>query len=66
MVFTISDFEKIDFKADVLTAHHPVQTARLTILNRVKELRTMDLEGTWVNGVGSLSAPEKSPPSNRL
>lgn len=45
LVFKFSDYEKIEYRVDVLNATHPVQPARLTDPDYVEKVCTMVREG---------------------
>lgn len=53
--FKISDLEKIEYKADILTTDHSGQAARLTYPDHVDKRRTMVCKSMWVNEFGSFS-----------
>lgn len=65
-VFKISDFERTEYRADVLNADHPAQAVRLTDLDRVEKLRNMFRESSRVSDFGSFSMAKKNALSDRL
>lgn len=57
-VLKISDFEKIEYRADVFNADQPAQAARLTDLDHVNKAGTTALTGRSVADFSSFSVAE--------
>lgn len=64
-VFTVSDFMKTEYRADVDNADHPAQAARLIDPVHVEKLRTMLCKSRGLSDLGVFSVAEKSPPADR-
>lgn len=65
-IFKVSDFEKMEYRKDVLNVHTAVQTIHFGDPNHVRKPRIMVREGRWLKAVGLFSVEEKKPSSNRL
>lgn len=63
-VLKISDFEKIEYRVNVVNTDHHAQAAPLTDPDHVKKGRTVFRESRWVSNLDSFSAAEKKPPSD--
>lgn len=65
LVFTISDFVKIEHGADVLNIDQPAQAARLIGPAHVETIRAMVRESGWVSELSAFSVAEKNLSSDR-
>lgn len=60
-VFTFSDSERTEKKADDVSADHPAQAASLTSLSHVKKLGIVPREGRRLRSLALFSVAEKNP-----
>lgn len=65
-VFKISDFEKIEYRANFLNADHPAQASCFTDPGHVEKLSIVFRESKWWSKFGSFSVARKSSLSDRL